>query len=131
MQVIIGPNKKTVVTYMVGELKMLVWFMGTWMLKREYCYDWCLLDVMRIRVKGNDDMIGCTAIVSVSASCSRHLILASSSYCMTRPPYVHWMVSLWILHIYSVEIPLYSLCFTNCHILFPTLKSLSKVQLEL
>ena len=41
-QVIIGPNKKTI--YVVGELEVLIWFMGTWMLKREYCYDRYLLD---------------------------------------------------------------------------------------
>ena len=28
-QVIIGPNKKTVVTYVVGKLEVLIWFMET------------------------------------------------------------------------------------------------------
>ena len=44
-QVIIGPNKKTVATYVVGELEVLIWFMRTWMLKRGYCYNWYLKDV--------------------------------------------------------------------------------------
>ena len=68
-QVIIGPNKKMVATYMVGELKVLVWFMGTWMLKIEYCYDWYLMDATWTGVKGKDNMISCTAI-----SLSQHLI---------------------------------------------------------
>ena len=38
-QVIIDPNKKTVVIYVVGELEVLVWFMKTWMLKTRYCYN--------------------------------------------------------------------------------------------
>ena len=38
-QVIIGPNKKMVATYMVRELEVLIW-------KREYCYDWYLKDVL-------------------------------------------------------------------------------------
>ena len=115
-QVIIGPNKKTVATYMIGELKVLVWFMGTWMLKRGYCYNRCLLDAMRTRVKGNDDIISCTAIVSVSASCRRCYILVSFLYCMTWLLHVHWMVSSRLLHIYSIEIPLYTLYFTNWHL---------------
>ena len=43
-QVIIGSNKKIVVIYIVGELKVLIWFMGTWMLKMGYCYNWCLMN---------------------------------------------------------------------------------------
>ena len=38
-QVIISPNKKTVVVYMIGELEVLVWFIGIWKLKMGYCYD--------------------------------------------------------------------------------------------
>ena len=38
-QVIIGSNKKMVATYIVGELKVLIWFMGIWMLKIGYCYN--------------------------------------------------------------------------------------------
>ena len=56
---------------------------------REPCYNQCLLDAMEARVEGNDNMIGYAAIVSVSTSYSRHLILASSSCCMTWLPYVH------------------------------------------
>ena len=87
-QVIIDPNKKTVATYVVGELEVLIWFMGIWMLKREYCYDQCLLDAMRTRIKSNDNMISCTAIVSVSALYSRHLILVSFLCCMTQLSHV-------------------------------------------
>jgi len=43
-QVIIGPNKKMVATYIVGELEVLIWFMRTWMLKQGYCYDQYLKD---------------------------------------------------------------------------------------
>ena len=51
-QVIIGPSKKIVTTYVVGELEVLVWFMGTRILKREYCYNWCLLEKVWTWVKG-------------------------------------------------------------------------------
>ena len=91
-QVIIGPNKKMVTIYVVRELKILVWFIGTWMLKRGYCYDWCLLDVMRTRVKSNYDMISCATIVSVSASCNRCYILASFLCCMTQLLHVLWTI---------------------------------------
>ena len=77
-QVIIGPNKKTVATYMVGELEVLIWFMGTWMLKRGYYYNQYLMNVAWTRVKGNDDMIGYAEAVSVSTSCNRCSILAWS-----------------------------------------------------
>ena len=82
-QVIIGPSKKMVAIYVVGELEVLIWFMGTWMLKWRYCYDQYLLDATWIWAKGNDDMISCTACSSVSASCSRCNIFALSLYTMT------------------------------------------------
>ena len=41
-QIIIGPSKKIVAIYMVGELEVLIWFMRIWTLKWEYCYNWCL-----------------------------------------------------------------------------------------
>ena len=115
-QVIIGPNKKMVVIYMVEELEVLIWFIGIWMLKKGYCYDWCLLDVIRTKVKGNDNMIGYATIVLVSTSYSKCHILASSSYCMTQLLHIHWTVSSGLLHIYSMKIPLYSLHFTNWHL---------------
>ena len=87
-QAIIGPSKKTVVTYVVGELEILIWFMRIWMLKRGYCYDRHLLDVTWIWAKGNDNMIGCVTCCSVSISCSRCTVLASSSCSMTYSPYV-------------------------------------------
>jgi len=74
-QVIIGPNKKTVAMYMVGELEMLIWFIGTWKLKKVYCYDQCLLYAAWTRIKGNDNMIGCAEVVLVSTLCSRCSIL--------------------------------------------------------
>ena len=36
------------------------------MLKMGYCYDQCLINTIWTRVKGDDDMTGCAAIVSVS-----------------------------------------------------------------
>ena len=41
-QIIIGPSKKIVAIHVVGELEILIWFIGTWILKQGYCYDWCL-----------------------------------------------------------------------------------------
>jgi len=46
---------------------------------RPTCYDWCLLNIVWTRTKGNEDMIGCAEVVSVSTSCSRCSILAWSS----------------------------------------------------
>ena len=46
------------------------------MLKRGYCYNQCLLDIAWTRVKGNDNMISCAKVISVSASYSRCSILA-------------------------------------------------------
>jgi len=48
-----------------------------------FCYNWCLLDVMRTRVKSKDNMIGYITIISVSALCSRCYILTSSSLSQT------------------------------------------------
>ena len=112
-QVIIGPSKKTVVTYVVGELEVLIWFMRTWMLKQGYCYDQHLLDVAWIWAKGNDDMISCAACSSVSTSCSRCTVLASFSYSMTCFPHVLQTLASWTICIYSIDTTLYFLCFTN------------------
>ena len=51
-QIIIGPSKKIVAIHMVRELVVIVWFMGIWMLKWGYCYNWCLLEVAWRRAKG-------------------------------------------------------------------------------
>ena len=51
-------------------------------------YDQCLLDTAWTRIKGNDDMIGCAKVVSVSASCSRCCILALSLCFTTHHSYV-------------------------------------------
>ena len=48
-------------------------------LEHTTCYDRCLLNTAWTRVKGNDNMISCAEVVSVSASCSRCFILTWSS----------------------------------------------------
>ena len=70
-QIIIGPSKKIIATHVVGELEVLIWFMWTWILKTGYCYDRDHKDVAWTRVKSMMSTIGCTEVVSVSASCSR------------------------------------------------------------
>ena len=42
-QIIIGPSKKIVATHVIGELAVIVWFIGIWMLKWGYYYNQCLL----------------------------------------------------------------------------------------
>ena len=49
-QVIIDPSKKIVTIYVVGELVIMVWFMGTWMLKWEYYYNWCFQDAACVKI---------------------------------------------------------------------------------
>ena len=51
-QIIIDPSKKIVATHMVGELAVMVWFIGIWMLKWGYYYNQCLLKVGWRRAKG-------------------------------------------------------------------------------
>jgi len=58
------------------------------MLKWGYCYDQCLLNVAWTLAKGNDNMIGCAASISVSASCNRYNTLALALWTMTRFPHV-------------------------------------------
>ena len=106
-QVIIGPNKKIVVMHVVRELEVLIWFMRTWMLKWGYCYDQHLLYAVWTRVKDNDNMIGCAISVSISASCSRCDILASTLCIMTYLHHVLWTLSLWTSIIYSIDTVLY------------------------
>ena len=72
-----------------------------------YCYDQCLMDVIWTRVKGNNNMISYTIIVSVSISYSRCYILVSSSYSMTHLHYVQWIISSLLVCIYSIDIFLY------------------------
>ena len=67
------------------------------------CYDRHLLDAAWIWAKGNDDMIGCAACSSVSTSCSRYTILASSSCSMTCSPYVLQTLVSWTSYIYSID----------------------------
>jgi len=75
-QAIIGLTKKIVVIHMIGELEVLIWFMWTWNLKRRYYYNWYLIFLAWTRAQNNNNMIGCTKVVSVSTSCSRCYILA-------------------------------------------------------
>ena len=77
-QIIIGSSKKIVATHVVGELEILVWLMGTWILKWGYCYDQCLLETAWTWAKGMMITISCAEVVSVSASCSRYHNLISS-----------------------------------------------------
>ena len=83
-QVIIGPNKKIVATHVLEELEVLVWFMGTQILKWGYCYDQCLLETAWIWIKGMTIWLAAPHVVSVSASYRRCCYLA---------------LSLWSLHI--------------------------------
>ena len=58
------------------------------MLKQGYCYDQHLLDAAWMWAKGIDDMIGYTTCSSVSTSCSRCTVFASSSCFITHSPHV-------------------------------------------
>ena len=78
-QVIIGPNKKVVATYVSGELEVLIWFMWTWILKWEYCYNRCLLETVWTWAKGITMTISYAKVVSVSTLYSRCHNLISSS----------------------------------------------------
>ena len=82
------------------------------------------------RAQGNDDMISCTKVVSVSASCSRCCILALSSCVMTHRPYVLWMFPSCYHHIYSVGVLLYLYALPIEHSLYSLLKSLPKCNLS-
>jgi len=77
------------------------------MLKTGYCYNQHLKNSAGLRVKSNDNIIGCAVIVSVSALCSRYYILAPSSYSITHLYYVQQTVILCWTHTYSIEVHLY------------------------
>ena len=72
-----------------------------------HCYDRHLLYIAWTRVKGNDNMIGCTAIISVSTLYSRCYILTSISYIMTHQRHVLWTLFSWAFNIYRVDTILY------------------------
>ena len=86
---------------------MLIWFMGTWMLKKRYCYDWCLMDTTWNRVKGNNGMISYTKVISVRVSYSTHWCIALFLCYITHFSHILWTISSWTLHIYSIDILLY------------------------
>jgi len=94
------------------------------------CYNWCLLNAAWIWAKGNDDMTGCTAGSSVSASCRRCSILTLSSYTMTRFTLCIPDTFLMNYQYISIDTILYSLCFTNWTNPLSSLKSLPKLQPE-
>ena len=57
--------------------------------------------------QGYDDTIGCTKVVSVSASCSRCSNFMFSSCSITYFPHGLHIDSLWLVCIYSVDTILY------------------------
>jgi len=59
------------------------------------------------RVKGNDNMISCATTISVSTSCSRCYVLASTSCIMTWLHYILQTLFLWAFIIYRVDTVLY------------------------
>ena len=100
------------------------------MLKMGYCYDQYLEDTTWRRAKGNNNMIGCTEVVSVSTSCSRCSILAFFSYTMTCLPYGLQTVSSYHSYIYSIDIILYPYTLPLIHLSYSHLKSLPKCNLS-
>ena len=78
-----------------------------------HCYNQCLLYTAWTRVKGNDDMISCTATVSVSTSCNRCYILASTSCimldCIIYSKHFPYRLSLYIEQILQCIFMLYQL----------------------
>ena len=97
------------------------------------CYDRCLLETTWTQAKGMTTMIGCTVVVSVSASCSRCYNLTQSSF---SPQCFLMYCTSWTLHgsydqqyIQHRYIPI-SLCFTNSTIPLSFLKSLPKCNLS-
>ena len=77
-QIIVGPSKKIVATHVVRELAVMVWFMGTWMLKTGYCYDRCFLVKAWTRVKSMMMWSAAPHVVLVSTSCSKCCYLTLS-----------------------------------------------------
>jgi len=75
-------------------------------LKRS-CYNWCLLIIAWTKVKGNNDMIGYAASVSVSTSCSRCNNLAWSPCFMIHLLHGLYIIFSWLEHIYNVDTTLY------------------------
>ena len=94
------------------------------------CYDEYLKDAIWTRAKGNDNIIGCAGVISVSASCGRHFNLALSSCIMTCLSCVLWTISSYTLHIYSVDTIMYSYALPLITILLLLFKSLLKYNLS-
>ena len=94
------------------------------------CYDQYLKNTIWRRVKGNDDMIGCAEVVSVSASCSRCSNLTFSSCSITYFPYGLHSDSSWPVHIYSIDTILYPYALPLLYHPYSHLKSLPKCNLS-
>jgi len=107
-RVIIGSNKKIVATYIIGELALLDWFIGSWKLKKRYYYDWYLIYLVRSKVKSDDKTISYAIVISVSASCSKHCFIALFSWWYELWTHILWMIALCTIGIYSVDTFLYS-----------------------
>jgi len=106
-QVIIGPNKKIVATYVVRELKVLIWIHGDMNSEKVvllWSISWgCIMEMG----KGYDNTIGCAKAVSVNTSCRRYWSLILSSCTITHLPHrLHIVFSLYT-SIYSIDTLLY------------------------
>ena len=88
------------------------------------CYDQYLEDATWRRAKGNDNIIGCTEVVSVSTLCSRCSILALSLYTMTCLSYGLQPVSSCLSYTYSIDTILYPYALPLIHLPYSHLKSL-------
>ena len=95
------------------------------------CYNRYLKDVTWRRAKGNDNMISCAKVVSVSASYSRCSNLAFFLCTMIHLPYGLQPVSSYYsdIYIYSVDTILYPYALLLIHLPYSHLKSLPKYNL--
>ena len=129
-QVIIGPNKKIVATYVVGELEVLIWIYGDINPEKGVLL-WSISQGCIIKISGGyNNTISCAEVVSVSTSCSKCSNLTVSSCLMTWLLHELHIVSSCITCIYSIDTILYS--YTLPFIQFPLLffKSLPKYNLS-
>ena len=105
--VIIRPNKKTVATYVIGELEVLIWIHGDINSKNRVLLQSMLQGYSMEMGREYDDMIGCAEAVSVSTSCRRCWSLILSSCTMTYLPHELHIISSLYISIYSIGILLY------------------------
>ena len=95
-----------------------------------YCYNQYLEDATWRRAKGNDNMISCAKVVSVSTSYSRCSILAFSSCTITCLPYRLQTAFSCHSSIYSIDTILYPYALPLIHLSYSHLKSLPKYNLS-